>query len=79
MKAITTEASERQTDGETDIILLSHLLMEEHLKKLAFVKFYLASSNYCKQAFFCFFTALYYNDYCKQAFFGCFLSALFFV
>ena len=35
-----TEASDRQTDGETDIILLSHLLLEEYLKKLADGKFF---------------------------------------
>ena len=33
MKPITTEAAEKQPDGETDKILLLHLLMEEHLKK----------------------------------------------
>jgi len=36
----------RQTDGETDIIiLLSHLLMEEHLKKTCLGQVFLASSN----------------------------------
>ena len=50
MKPITTEASYRQTarltNGETDIILLSHLLMEEYLKKsMASANFLLASSN----------------------------------
>ena len=29
MKPVTTEASDKQPDGEIDIMFLSHLLMEE--------------------------------------------------
>ena len=46
MKPITTEASHTQIDGPTDIILLSHLLMEEDLKiNLPSAKKISASSN----------------------------------